>query len=86
MADVPIRASTIKLMELADECILTWEQIGRACLVYMSEDDVSDMARENELFWAEVEDGDEEVEGAARALVRLLEGLLGESLNDYLTQ
>lgn len=60
MADVPIRASTIKLMELADEGILTWEQIGRACLVYMSEDDVSDMARENELFWAEVEDGDEE--------------------------
>ena len=33
-----------------------------------------------------LEDGDEEVEGAARALVRLLEGLLGESLNDYLTQ
>lgn len=32
-----------------------------------------------------LEDMDEEVEGAARSLVTVLEGLLGESLNEYLT-
>jgi U3 small nucleolar RNA-associated protein 10 len=33
-----------------------------------------------------LEDMDEEVEGAARSLVAALETLLGESLNEYLTQ
>jgi len=33
-----------------------------------------------------LEDGDEEVEAAGRQMVALLESLLGESLNDYLTQ
>jgi U3 small nucleolar RNA-associated protein 10 len=33
-----------------------------------------------------LEDMDEEVEAAARSLVTVLEGLLGESLNEYLTQ
>ncbi|KAJ1481019.1 hypothetical protein T484DRAFT_1626296 [Baffinella frigidus] len=33
-----------------------------------------------------LEDGDEEVEAGARAMVAKLEELLGESLNDYLTQ
>jgi U3 small nucleolar RNA-associated protein 10 len=33
-----------------------------------------------------LEDMDEEVEGAARSLVGVLETLLGESLNEYLTQ
>lgn len=49
---------TNEVIARADEGILSWEQIARAALDYMSEDDVEDMARSNEL----VEDPDEEDE------------------------
>lgn len=47
---------TNELLARVEEGCLTWEQIARAALSYMSEDDVEDMARSNEL----VEDPDEE--------------------------
>ena len=44
------RKVTTKLMEMVDEGVLTWESIAMACLCYMSEDQVSDMAHDNELY------------------------------------
>lgn len=45
-----VRETTCKLIELAEEGCLTWEAIGRAALCYLSEDDVTEMARMNELL------------------------------------
>lgn len=42
MSDV--RQVTCQLIDLVDEGLLTWEQIARECLSYMSERDVADMA------------------------------------------
>jgi hypothetical protein len=44
------REITNKLIEMVEEGVITWESIAMACLVYMSEDDVSDMAHDNELY------------------------------------
>lgn len=49
---------TNELLVRVEEGYLSWEQIGRAALSYLSEDDVEDMARSNEL----VEDPDVEDE------------------------
>jgi len=38
------RKATNELLEKAEAGVLTWEQIARSALEYMSEDDVSDMA------------------------------------------
>ena len=51
-----VREATEKLIDLAEEGILSWEAIARAALNYMSEDEVADMARCNEF----IEDEDEE--------------------------
>jgi hypothetical protein len=48
MSDV--REITNRLLDLADEGVLTWEIIGKACLSYMSESDVADMAGYNYLI------------------------------------
>lgn len=45
-----VRETTCKLIELAEDGSLTWEAIGRAALCYLSEDDVTEMARINELL------------------------------------
>lgn len=39
------RVMTGKLIDMADEGILSWETVAMACLNYMSEADVADMAR-----------------------------------------
>ena len=44
------REVTAKLIEMADEGLLKWERIAMACLCYMSEAQVSDMAHDNELY------------------------------------
>jgi hypothetical protein len=44
------REVTNKLLELAEEGVYNKDTILLACLQYMSEDDVADMARANE-FW-----------------------------------
>ena len=53
-----IRKATNKLIEMAENCIISWETIARAALQYMSEDEVADMAQCNEF----IEDEDEEEE------------------------
>ena len=39
-----VRKYTNKLIEFADEDVISWETIARSCLSYMSEDEVEDMA------------------------------------------
>ena len=38
------RKYTIKMIELAEEGVISWESIARSALSYMSEADVEDMA------------------------------------------
>lgn len=51
-----VRKVTNDLQGFVEAGILTWEEIAKACLNYMSEDDVADMVRSN---WVLVEDEDE---------------------------
>jgi len=51
MSDV--REITNRLYDLVDEGVLTWDMIGKACLSYMSELDVADMAHSEELLDSE---------------------------------
>lgn len=51
------REYTCKLYDLVDEGVITWEQIAKAALSYMSEYDVKDMAITEELV---IEDEEEE--------------------------
>ena len=44
------RRVTNRLVELMDEGMLSPEQLALMCLQYMSEDDVADMAQQNELM------------------------------------
>lgn len=50
------REMTYKLYDLVDEGVLTWEQIGKAALGYMSESDVADMAETEGFVEVEYED------------------------------
>jgi hypothetical protein len=50
------REATKKLIENIEEGLFTYEQVALACLRYMSEQDVKDMAEAEEF----IEDGDEE--------------------------
>lgn len=47
------RKVTSELAAMVDNGVLTWEQIARACLAYMSELDVADMAHSEELLDSE---------------------------------
>jgi hypothetical protein len=51
------REITTKLIEMMDEGLLSRESVVDACLSYMSEDDVADMAHCNGFI--EEEEGDE---------------------------
>lgn len=50
------RKVTNKLLELIEEGVLDPQMVIKACLCYMSEDDVADMAHANELLEEEEED------------------------------
>ena len=50
------RKITNKLLEMVEEGILDPQAVLEACLMYMSEDDVADMAHVNELIFEEEED------------------------------
>jgi len=56
-----VRKATVAILELMDEGVLDPRLLAAACLSYMSEADVADMARVNELL---TEDEDEEEEDA----------------------
>ena len=53
-----VRKATNKVIEMAEEGVLSWEAIARAALDYMSEDEVAAMAWYNGF----IEDEDEEEE------------------------
>lgn len=50
------RQTTNKLIELVEDGLLDKDYLIRACLSYMSEDDVADMARHNEIIDSDDED------------------------------
>ena len=54
-----VREVTEKLIDLAEDSVLSWEAIARAALDYMSEDEVADMAQCNEFIDDEFEDEEE---------------------------
>ena len=45
-----VRKVTCQLIDLADDGVLSWETVAMACLSYMSEDQVADMASDNYLI------------------------------------
>ena len=55
------REATVKILEMVEEGILDRDTVIMACLKYMSEDDVADMAHANEFF--DDEDYDYEDDG-----------------------
>ena len=55
-----MRKATNKVIEMAENCIISWETIARAALDYMSEDEVADMAQCNEFIDDEFEDEEED--------------------------
>ena len=52
-----MRETTIKLLELAKEGVISWESIARICLCYLSEDEVADIYE-----WVQEQIGLENVE------------------------
>lgn len=56
------REVTNKLLELVEEGIINKDTLIMACLKYMSEDEVADMAHVNELLNDEDEDEEDEDE------------------------
>jgi len=54
-----MREATNKVLEMVEEGLLDRDQVIMACLKYMSEDEVADMARANEFFDEEDEDEDD---------------------------
>jgi hypothetical protein len=51
-----MREATNKILEMVEDGLLDRDQVIMACLKYMSEDDVADMARANEFFYEEDEE------------------------------
>jgi hypothetical protein len=51
-----MRTQTTKLLEMMDEGLISAEAVAEMCLAYMSEDDVADMMRSNDILDEEDED------------------------------
>ena len=51
-----MREATNQILEMIEDGILDRDTVIMACLKYMSEDEVADMARANEFFYAEEEE------------------------------
>lgn len=55
-----MRKYTTKLLEMMDEGMISAEAVAEMALAYMSEDDVKDMVRSNDLMpWLEDDEDDE---------------------------
>jgi hypothetical protein len=54
------RKVTNELYELAEQGVISWETLATACMKYMSEDDVADMAHCNEFIIEEDEEEENE--------------------------
>ena len=53
-----VREATNKILDMVDEGILDKDMVIMACLKYMSEDDVADMAHCNEFFLNEEDESE----------------------------
>ena len=53
-----MREYTTKLLEMMDEGLITAESVAEMALAYMSEDDVKDMMRANDIVDEDEEDED----------------------------
>jgi hypothetical protein len=51
-----MRTQTTKLIEMMDEGLISAEMVAEMALAYMSEDDVADMMRANDILEEEDED------------------------------
>ena len=51
-----MRDYTVKLMDMMDEGVLSAQAVADMCLAYMSEDEVKDMCRANDILDEEDED------------------------------
>jgi len=51
-----MRTQTTKLLEMMDEGVISAEMVAEMALAYMSEDDVADMMRANDILDEEDED------------------------------
>lgn len=56
---VNVRKTTNRLIELAEDGVISWEDIARTALNWLAEDDVTRMAEVNE-FIPEAEEDEEE--------------------------
>lgn len=45
-ANVDVRRQTNRLLEMADDGVISWQSLAEAALEYMSEDDVADLAKD----------------------------------------
>lgn len=57
-----VREVTNKIFDAVDEGTLSWEQVARGALQYMSEQDIAEMAHNEEFFLYEDEEEDEDLE------------------------
>ena len=55
-----VRKTTNRLIEMAEDGAISWEDIARTALNWLSEDDVNHMARVNEFLPDEEEDDRDE--------------------------
>ena len=55
-----MRTQTTKLLEMMDEGLISAAAVAEMALAYMSEDDVADMMRANDILDEDEEDEDEE--------------------------
>ena len=53
-----VREFTMKIVDALEQGMLTADNVAEMCLAYMSEDDVKDMCRANDLFTEDDEEGD----------------------------
>ena len=54
-----VRQATNRVLEMVEEGVLDKDTVIMACLKYMSEDDVADMAHSNEFFMTTNEEEDD---------------------------
>ncbi len=59
-----VRQATDKILEMVDDGILDKDMVIMACLKYMSEDDVADMAHCNEFFLNEDDEEEDDWDGS----------------------
>jgi|TARA_R100000501_G_C2628714_1_gene123036 hypothetical protein len=79
-AGMGVRQATDKILEMVDDGILDKDMVIMACLKYMSEDDVADMAHCNEFF---LNEEDEVTEGKIKPKLKITKKEWNKTHKDY---